>query len=202
VAAQSASAGLVLVLGGARSGKSRYAEQLAALIGPRVLYVATAESHDAEMTERIRRHQVRRPSTWQTVEAPADPVRALEAAGSGWDAVLFECLSLWVSNLLLMRTPGGDEPDGRRAASVEEEILQDVQGLLEWQRPTRAPLIVVSNEVGHGVVPAYPLGRLYRDILGRANQRFAAEAEQVYYLVAGLGLELKALGASAVPPPR
>ena len=192
--------GLSLVLGGARSGKSGYAEKLAAACGPRVLYVATADACDAELAERIRRHRERRPPDWQTIEAPLDPVAAAEQAGAGWDAVLFESLSLWVSNLLLARLPAARDLPPSDAARVEEEILGMVRGLAAWQRASGTRLIVVSDEVGHGVVPPYPVGRLFRDLLGAANQLAAAEAQQVYYLVAGLGIEIKALGASAAAP--
>lgn len=192
---------MILVLGGARSGKSRFAEQLAAGFGSRVLYLATAEASDAEMIERVRRHRAQRPASWGTVEAPVDPVAALRNAASGWDTVLFECLSLWISNLLLASLVDSDELAGAEALRVEQQTLAEVRRLLEWQREAGTRLIVVSNEAGLGVVPPYPLGRLYRDVLGRANQLVAAEAQQVYYLVAGLGLELKALGASNFPSP-
>ncbi|MGI8552994.1 MAG: bifunctional adenosylcobinamide kinase/adenosylcobinamide-phosphate guanylyltransferase [Dehalococcoidia bacterium] len=191
---------LTLVLGGARSGKSRYAESLAAQFGPRVLYLATAEQRDPEMTERVRQHQARRPASWRTVEAPLSPLAMLRAEQGNCDAVLIDCLSLWVSNLLLSRWPDQNSVGLEEVNALEATLLEEVDRLIVWAEAAPVPVVMVSNEVGLGVVPPYPLGRHYRDLLGRANQRVASAAARVYWMVAGLGLELKALGA--VPFPR
>lgn len=191
--------GLTLVLGGVRSGKSAFAEQIASASGPRILYIATAEATDAEMLLRIQRHRGRRPSNWQTLETPYDPAAALLQHGEGCDAILLDCLSIWVSNLLLAALPS-EAFDTVAAERAEAGALTSVDELLDWQRQSGIAMILVSNEVGQGVVPPYPLGRLYRDILGRANQRVAARADRVYYLIAGLALDLKCLGASPFLP--
>ncbi len=175
---------LVLVLGGARAGKSAFAERLASP-GSRVLYVATAEAGDEEMRERIARHRAKRPSHWETLEEPVALAEAIAARARGCDTILIDCLTLWVSNLLLRRSPPGGPGD----TLAQAERLLDV-----WERST-ARWIVVSNEVGLGVVPPTELGRAYRDALGKVNQVFARRADRVYLLVAGLALDLKALGA-------
>jgi len=168
---------LTLVLGGARSGKSRYAESLiAALPQPRI-YVATAEACDAEMAERIAVHRLRRGKDWQTVEAPHDLSAALAAVAA--DApVLVDCLTLWLSNRVLAE------------ADLEAEIAR-LEAALSG-RP--APVVLVSNEVGLGIVPDNELARRFRDLQGRLNQRMAARADRVVLMVAGLSIVVKDKG--------
>ena len=178
--------GLVLVLGGARSGKSAVAENLVRQSGLPVTYVATAEGRDPEMQVRIARHQRQRPAGWDTVEAPYNPAAALNPGSPR--AYLIDCLTLFISNSLLAL-----EQDGLVAAALEEACLAKVEALIEAARHTPSLVVIVSNEVGQGVVPAYPLGRLFRDVAGWANQRVAAAAHQVYYCVAGIAVELKHL---------
>lgn len=170
---------LTLVLGGARAGKSTYAQRLAEDSG-RVLFVATAEAGDADMEARIRAHRETRPADWDTLEEPLDLAGALAPVADSYDTVLLDCLTLWVSNLLLRGS--GQEP---------VDIPAEVGGLLEAYERGAASWIVVSNEVGLGVVPPTDLGRRYRDDLGRANQIVAAAADDVYFLAAGLPLTLK-----------
>lgn len=168
---------LVFVTGGARSGKSRHAEGLARAVSGARTYLATAEAHDDEMAARIARHRADRAADgWATVEAPLDVPEALRGAAT--PVVLLDCLSLWVSNLLL-------------AGHGEDAILGRVEAFLDVAVDREGHLVVVSNEVGSGVVPAYPLGRVYRDALGRANQRVAAAADEACLVVAGLALRLK-----------
>ena len=176
---------LILILGGARSGKSACAESIARQ-GERTLFVATAEAVDDDMRRRILIHRERRPAAWDTLEEPLDPVSAIPAALSDHDTLLLDCLTVWVSNLLLEL---GDD------SHAEDEILARADALLDLYEQTNASWILVSNEVGLGVVPASALGRNYRDILGRVNQLVASRADKVYLMVAGLALELKSLGA-------
>jgi adenosylcobinamide kinase / adenosylcobinamide-phosphate guanylyltransferase len=164
---------LTLVLGGARSGKSRHAEGLIAALPPPWTYVATAEAGDEEMAARIKSHRERRGAQWRTIEAPRELAKALAACGDG--PVLVDCLTLWLSNLMLAE------------ANVEEETVQ----LEETLAATKGPLVLVANEVGSGIVPGYPLGRRFRDMQGILNQRIAARAERVILMVAGLPLALK-----------
>jgi adenosylcobinamide kinase/adenosylcobinamide-phosphate guanylyltransferase len=167
---------LTFLLGGARSGKSSLAVGLAREWRGPVTFIATAEAGDDEMAERIRLHRVERPAAWTTVEAPLDVRSAVETAPEE-AAILLDCLSLWVANLLTR----GDE-----AAEIEAE--NDALSALAAAR--RALTVVVSNEVGLGVVPPTELGRLYRDVLGRVNARWAAEAEHAAFVVAGRSLPL------------
>jgi adenosylcobinamide kinase/adenosylcobinamide-phosphate guanylyltransferase len=178
---------LIFVLGGARSGKSRYAEQLAAeLSGDRgVLYVATAEAWDEEMRARIAKHKADRPASWRTVEAPRNAGAAAAEALAGEPVVLLDCMTLLTSNVLIAL------PEGATAQEAEAAALAEAQGVLDAFGAGEATWIVVSNEVGLGIVPAYPLGRLYRDALGRVNQRLAAEADRVVFMVAGLPMRLR-----------
>jgi adenosylcobinamide kinase/adenosylcobinamide-phosphate guanylyltransferase len=181
---------LTLILGGARSGKSSYAQQLAARHSGRVLYVATAEARDAEMAARIEAHRAERPADWQTLEAPtrvgAAIERALQAASSDpLRVIVLDCLTLLANNVI------GLLPDGTTAAAAEAGLMDELDGLLAVHAASDANWLVISNEVGLGLVPPYPLGRLYRDALGRANQRLAAAADSVLFMVAGLPLVVK-----------
>ena len=182
---------LTLVLGGARSGKSEFAEGLVAACGERVLYVATAQGGDDEMIDRIAHHRARRPVTWSTLEAPTGVGNRL--MGLDWrpNAVLVDCLSLLVSNLLLALLDAGDTLAPSEADVFEKAVISELDRLQQASEKLNAPMVVVSNEVGMGLVPAYPLGRVYRDVLGRSNKRLAALADRVYLVVAGLPLTLK-----------
>ena len=174
---------LTLVLGGVRAGKSRYAKQLAE-DGRRVLFVATAEAGDDEMAARIQAHRAERPTDWHTLEEPLDLVTALAPRLPDYDTVLLDCLTLWVSNLLIH---DGDDHH------VQADISSQAGRLLELYEQGDAAWIVVSNEVGLGVVPTTKLGRVYADELGRVNQRFAAAADDVIVMFAGLPVNLRAL---------
>jgi adenosyl cobinamide kinase/adenosyl cobinamide phosphate guanylyltransferase len=165
---------VTLVLGGARSGKSRHAEGVIAdLRAPNSVYVATAEAGDAEMRARIAEHRARRGAGWTTLEAPLDLIGALDQAGVR--PALIDCLTLWVSNLLHA---------GRDVAAEGERLI----GALAL---ARAPVVLVSNEVGLGIVPENALARAFRDHAGRLNQRIAAMADRVVFVAAGLPLILK-----------
>jgi len=164
---------LTFVLGGARSGKSRYAEGLIAALPPPWGYIATAEAGDAEMAERIAAHRAWRSAQWRTVEAPHDLAAALKTCESR--PVLVDCLTLWLSNLMLA------------GADIDAEIAR-----LETALGAATALVVlVANEVGSGLVPDHPLGRRFRDLQGILNQRIAARADRVVLVVAGLPLFLK-----------
>jgi adenosylcobinamide kinase/adenosylcobinamide-phosphate guanylyltransferase len=179
---------LTLILGGARSGKSSYAEQLAGQRGQRVLYVATAQAWDDEMKTRIANHQAQRPAHWQTLEAPTQVGAAITAAHTNagdWDVVLVDCLTLLANNVMMA------QPEEVETIAAEASLRQEVDALLTSYQASSASWILVSNEVGLGIVPAYPLGRVYRDALGRANQQLAAAADEVLFMVAGLPMRVK-----------
>jgi adenosyl cobinamide kinase/adenosyl cobinamide phosphate guanylyltransferase len=168
---------ITFVIGGARSGKSRYAESLLATLPPPWTppwaYVATAEAGDDEMAARIEEHRTRRGGNWRTVEAPRELAAALEACAGM--PVLVDCLTLWLSNLMLA------EADIEAATARLEAALG----------AATAPVVLVANEVGLGIVPATPLGRRFRDAQGVLNQRIAARADKVVLMVAGLPLAVK-----------
>jgi len=177
---------ILFVTGGARSGKSRYAERLAANIGAPVAYIATLEPLDEEMEHRVARHRADRPAGWTTIEEPRDLGAALVAIDGG-TTVLLDCLSLWVSNRLLEL---GDEPSIDASSQLEATLLEELAALLAQAEARSAALIVVTNEVGSAVVPPTVLGRAYRDVLGRVNQQAAAAASHAWLLVAGRAIEL------------
>ena len=172
--AQAGHGRLTLVLGGARSGKSRYAESLVEMLPKPWVYVATAEARDAEMAERIATHQARRGAGWQTVEAPHDLAVAVGKSPGG-AALLIDCLTLWLSNRMLAE------------ADMESEIDALEKALATYQ----GPMVLVANEVGSGIVPDNALGRRFRDLQGLLNQRIAARADRVILMVAGLPLTMK-----------
>jgi len=184
---------LTLLLGGVRAGKSSKALTLATESerGRGVLFVATAQAFDDEMGRRIATHRRERPSHWTTLESPIDVPGELDAhleRHGPVDAIVVDCLTLWVSNLLLA---AGEGQDAESLVARHIESLLAVLARRERATPGAARCIVVSNEVGLGVVPPTPLGRAYRDALGRANQLVAAAADDVRLLVAGIELSLK-----------
>lgn len=167
--------GVTLVLGGARSGKSRFAEALVTASGLSRVYVATAEAFDGEMRQRIASHRARRTGDWRTVEAPRDLAGVLDAETAPQNAVLVDCLTLWLSNALL----------------ADADVEHEADGLLDALSRARGPVVLVSNEVGAGVVPDNALARAFRDHQGVLNQRVAAMADRVTLVTAGLPLDLK-----------
>jgi adenosylcobinamide kinase/adenosylcobinamide-phosphate guanylyltransferase len=178
---------LIFLLGGARSGKSTYAENWARDHGDRVLFVATAQAFDDEMRDRITRHRVTRPAIWHTLEAPRDTGAAIQNAlqTNSFDTVIVDCITLLATNALLAL------PDGAGQAAADAAILAEIDALIAAYHAADATWLVVSNEIGMGVVPPTRLGRFFRDSLGRANQRLAGAADEVLLLVAGLPWQLK-----------
>lgn len=173
---------LTLVLGGARSGKSRYARELCRRAG-QVVFIATArEGDDPEMRERIARHRAERPAHWTTVEEPLAVARAVRQARPEGATVLVDCVTVWLASLTWEHR---ESEEGEREQAILEEVA-------DFSRATRErEVIAVSNEVGSGIVPEHPLGRAFRDLQGLVNQRLAEEAAGVVLLVAGLPLVLK-----------
>jgi len=189
-----------LIIGGVKSGKSSWASQLAAereALGP-VCYLATARAGDDEMKDRIRRHQADRPSSWITVEEPEDPagyflgLTSAAASGTQPSTVLFDCITLWLTNLL---TPFGEKPDREKALAMgEREGRRLLEAVLNWENTApegERETLIVSNHVEAGLISPWPLGRIFQDIAGLTHQMFAAEASQVYLLTAGIPQKLK-----------
>ena len=164
-----------LILGGARSGKSRRALALAEASGERPVFVATAEAGDDEMRDRIARHQTERGPQWSTLEAPLDLASALEQAAEKGDACIVDCLTLWLSNLM----------------HAERDVQAETRKLCDAIADCPIPLVLVSNEVGMGLVPNTPLGRVFRDEQGRLNQAIAQVCDRVEFVAAGLPITLK-----------
>ena len=175
------------ILGGARSGKSSYAQRLAHEHGGRVLYVATATAGDEEMKVRIENHKAERPARWRTLEAPLNVGKSIERelAEHPAEIILLDCLTLLATNVILQLP----EDAGEKEASAA--LDREVEALLACIQNSGAQWIIVSNEVGLGLVPPYPLGRIYRDALGRANQRLAASADKAILMVAGRPVAIK-----------
>lgn len=176
---------LIFLLGGARSGKSRYAEEWARQQGGNVLFVATAEAHDADMRGRIANHRAARPTDWHTLEAPRDAARHIATCQLPHDTLILDCITLMTSHVLL------ELPESATQREANAAILEEIERLLEVYARSEATWLVVSNEVGMGVAPPTRLGVLFRDMLGRANQRIAAQADEVLLLVAGVAWRLK-----------
>ena len=175
---------LTLVLGGARSGKSDYAQRLVESDGGKVLFVATATASDEEMRARIAAHRQGRPAHWETIEAPTRVGQALRSAPAA-EWILLDCMTLLVNNILVGFAEPIVETDFYHA--VDEEI----NALLDVILKSEARWVIVSNEVGLGLVPAFPLGRFFRDALGRVNQRLAQEADTVLFMVSGIPMLVK-----------
>lgn len=170
---------VILVTGGARSGKSRFAERLAEGYEPLRGYLATGQPGDAEMAQRIARHRGRRGSDWHTVEEPLELTRAVLENDARFNVLLIDCVTLWLSNLLFMAEGGADG------------ALQRVEAFTATFPRLQTPLVIVTNEVGMGIVPEHPLARSFRDLAGEANELIAARADEVYVTISGLPLKLK-----------
>ena len=175
-----------LVLGGARSGKSRHAVEQAAQSAGRVAFLATARALDGDMAARIARHRAERPAGWTTLEEPQDVVAACRRAAIAHDLIVVDCATVWVANLM----ERGDDDAAVLAAAAD---------LAKVQRERVVSLLIVSNEVGEGVHPPTAVGRRFRDLLGFVNQRLAAAADRVTLMVAGLPLTVKDVALPARP---
>ena len=174
---------IVFITGGARSGKSAFAERRAREFGAPLGYLATAQTLDGEMEERVKRHRQRRGSEWSTIEEPVYLPQALARCDGQYQAILVDCLTLWLSNLLFKYEDAGEQ--------VEERIHEDLQRLKSTLQGMVTPVVLVSNEVGMGIVPDNALARLFRDIAGTANQTIAGAADEVHAVISGIPLRLK-----------
>ncbi|MDD2582770.1 MAG: bifunctional adenosylcobinamide kinase/adenosylcobinamide-phosphate guanylyltransferase [Desulfuromonadaceae bacterium] len=173
----------ILITGGARSGKSAFAEKLAWEFGAPLGYLATARTLDSEMDERVRRHRERRGSEWSTIEEPLNLSQALARCDGQYRAILVDCVTLWLSNLLFKYEDAGE--------LIEERIHEDLQRLKGTLNGMVTPVVLVSNEVGMGIVPDNAMARMFRDIAGTTNQALAAAADEVHAVISGIPLRLK-----------
>ncbi len=169
---------IIFITGGVRSGKSRFAEEMARQYPGRKAYLATAQALDEEMAERIRRHRNNRPGDWETLEEPLKVVECIASEGNRFGLILLDCLTLWISNLMM-------------AEKREEEILGEGDRLVEACRKAGSSIILVGNEVGMGIVPDNVQARMFRDLSGLVQQKIAREADEVYFLVSGIAQRIK-----------
>ena len=169
---------VTLIIGGARSGKSRYAQKLAAGF-ERVTFIATARAVDPEMQRKIAQHRSERSASWETVEAPLNLESAIRSRRTKADMLIIDCLTVYLANLM------------RARKGARNTILDDLEQLCRALRIAKSSIVIVSNEVGCGIVPAFRSGRLYRDLLGQLNQQIAAMADRVIFMVAGVPLTVK-----------
>ncbi|MGB2814956.1 MAG: bifunctional adenosylcobinamide kinase/adenosylcobinamide-phosphate guanylyltransferase [Dehalococcoidales bacterium] len=178
-----------LIIGGARSGKSHYAMELARKASGPVLFVATAEALDEEMRQRIEEHKRTRPTAWRTLEVPTHVGDGVRQEIGDAQVVIIDCITLLVNNILSQHYP----PDSRQKETdtIEQAVADEISALIECFHKVEARFIVVSNDVGSGIVPADGMSRLYRDLLGKANQMLAQRADEVIMMVAGIPLPLK-----------
>ena len=178
-----------LIIGGARSGKSSFAQELALKSGSAVLFVATAGAGDEEMRQRIEQHRKVRPSTWQTLEATIHVGRQIAQHIGQSQTVIIDCITLLINNIFQQHDQHNDEEI--EAALIEKEVMARIGELVNCIDQSDASFIIVTNEVGLGLVPANKVSRLYRDLLGKANQMLVQHADDVYLMVAGMPVKIK-----------
>lgn len=180
-----------LILGGARSGKSRFAHELANDMSDKVLFVATAEALDVDMKLRIENHQNERPDSWKTLEKPVNIAEGIEQNIGDAEVVLIDCLTLLVSNIMLGEERGFSESDDPDMDAITRRVETEIESIKSIVEKASATFIIVSNEVGLGLVPENRQARIYRDILGRANQLMAEFADEVYFMISGIPMKVK-----------
>ncbi|MDP5275212.1 bifunctional adenosylcobinamide kinase/adenosylcobinamide-phosphate guanylyltransferase [Chengkuizengella axinellae] len=195
----------ILVTGGARSGKSSFAEKYATTFAGRGIYIATSEVHDQEMRDRVDLHQLKRGQyafSWQTIEEPYDVNECIDSIDEdfGTNVILIDCLTLWLSNWLLrveydqntvMTSLEGENGEKESYSEVQKKVIAKIEQLVASLKRFDGTILLVTNEVGNGIVPEYPLGRIYRDLSGIMNQKIAEVCDQVFLVTAGIPVELK-----------
>lgn len=184
-----------LITGGARSGKSSFAEEKAIEYGENILYIATAIPFDHEMEDRIKRHKSSRPSNWQTWEGYRDLGKIIEEKSGQLDGILIDCITIMVTNIMLSHTDIDFDNmeifEQEKIDKIEADIKQEIEALIKAMKISECPIIIVTNEVGLGIVPENPLARVFRDFAGRANQMLGRAADEVYMAVCGVTMKIK-----------
>jgi len=173
---------VIFVTGGARSGKSRFAQSIADSMKGRKVFLATAQAWDEEMKARIDKHKKERLPGWDTIEETRNLASVIKRCDRKYEVLLIDCLTMWISNLLVQNSFN------------ESEILEEVRELIKYFKIVDSTIIIVSNEVGSGIVPEHRLSRIFRDVVGKANQEIASRADEVYLVASGLPLKLKGSG--------
>lgn len=179
---------MILITGGARSGKSAFAEKLAAQ-HENVLYIATAMPFDVEMETRIQQHQNRRPKEWDTLECFLEIPKALQGLPQQYDCILLDCITLWVNNMLFHF--GGNDPEKIEYEIVEERILKEAKKLIAVCNENHIHILLVTNELGFGLVPENKLSRHFRDIAGKVNQLLGEHVHEAYFVLSGIPVKIK-----------
>lgn len=183
---------IILVTGGARSGKSTYAESLVKSFGQEAVYIATSVPFDDEMKDRIKKHRESRPGNWHTFEAYRNIKNVYNPEYKGFEAVLLDCITVMISNLIFdMIGDKADDLKDEDISGIERSILQEISDFLDAASLNPQPVVIVTNEIGCGIVPDNKLARIFRDIAGRANQFIASRADEVYMAVCGIPLKIK-----------
>lgn len=182
---------IILVTGGARSGKSSYAEQLVANTGERIAYIATGRAFDLEMEDRIAKHRRQRPASWRTFETPGNPSAIIADQGLPYEGILLDCLTVMITNRILTHAVDWDNPAVAQLNTIEADVMDEIEAIIKAASVSQAEVVVVTNEVGFGIVPLLPLARFFRDCAGRVNQRMAAAAAEVFLVVSGIPMRIK-----------
>jgi len=182
---------LILVTGGARSGKSTFAEETVAKFGENILYIATSIPFDDEMKLRIKLHREQRPASWETIEAYRDIDTKISQKVRGKSGVMLDCITIMVSNLMLEKAMDWEGITVNEIALIEVEIKAEINKLIAFIEACEIPFVIVTNELGMGVVPPTVLGRVVRDVAGRANQALAKAADEVHLCVSGIPVKIK-----------
>lgn len=182
---------IVLVTGGARSGKSTFAEKHVQTLGNQIAYIATAEPFDEGMKDRVKKHIEQRPSDWPTFECYQQISGEIEGISQTCNVVLLDCITVMLTNLMFLKASDWETLSRDQIDTFEEEILSELGAMIQNMRHHKLSSVIVTNEVGSGIVPESRLGRVFRDIAGRANQLLAQQVDEVYYVVSGIPMKIK-----------
>lgn len=182
---------IILVTGGARSGKSSFAESLCIKQNNKTAYIATSVAFDDEMKNRVKKHQESRPKSWKTYEIYKDIYSIVEELNKNHDTVIMDCVTLMVNNLMFTQGIEVDEATSEQLNELENYIREQITKLLEAVKKTNLYFVIVTNEIGMGIVPENKLSRIYGDFVGRANQLIASYSNEVYFVVSGIPMKVK-----------
>lgn len=182
---------LVFVTGGARSGKSTFAEEYVKKISDSVVYVATAIAFDDEMIHRIAKHREQRPKSWQTIEAYLDIPNKLSLLAPLVKTILLDCITVLINNVMMDKISDWDNITSENIKEIEKVVINEVQSLIDYTKSNDVTMVVVTNETGSGIVPLYHSSRVFRDVSGRANQLLATASNEAYLLISSLPVKLK-----------
>jgi len=182
---------LIFVTGGARSGKSTFAEKTIKKAGKDIIYIATAIAFDEEMEQRIALHKKQRPSNWYTIETYKNISGKVAAYKKHYDGVLLDCITIMVNNIMMDEIVNWDKISIEEATLIEKKVTTEIKNLIDYIKKENKTFVIVTNEVGSGIVPIYQSSRLFRDVAGRANQMLAHAADEAYLLVSSLPVKIK-----------